>query len=369
MFAIPRTSSLIALLVAIPLSAQAIASPGADPVSGKVAPTPDAVIAFYERKLEQHPGLFSGFAALGSAYLDKARETHDVTWLAKSRTATARSLEIQPNINALTTMAAICNFTHRFACGLEHATKAARINPDESSLLSLHVEAHLGLGQIDEADKLLDAAESANPARFDVLASRGRWFMEQERYDEAHASFTAATTEARKMGAHDLIIWAEANAAGTLIDSNRPQLARPHLETASKLKADGWPIKAVLQIHWAELDELDGHAERALAAYESILARQDDPELFRRAFLIARKLGHKERAESLLAAGERAAERISSAGEIFALESQALLYADAGIKLDSAEQLALLNLEHKKDRSAREALQYVRKQKGAENAS
>jgi hypothetical protein len=54
----------------------------------------DATIAFYEDKVRQHPTLFAGFAALGSAYLDKARDTHNSAWLGMARNATTRSLEM-----------------------------------------------------------------------------------------------------------------------------------------------------------------------------------------------------------------------------------------------------------------------------------
>ena len=97
--------------------------------------------------------------------------------------------------------------------------------------------------------------------------------------------------------------------------------------------------------------------------YESILERQKDPEIYRRAFNLARKLGRTGRADELFAAAEQGAERIAAAGEIFALETQARLYADAGVKLERAEQLALQNLEAKRDRSARETLDHVRERR------
>lgn len=331
------------------------------PSGGTIRADPDAVISFYEDKVRQHPTLFAGFAALGSAYLDKARETHDVVWLSKSRAALSHSMEIQPNTNALITMAALCNFSHRFACGLEMAERAARTNPADDNLIALRVEAHLGLGQLDEAARLIDTPARTKDTRFSVLAARGRWLMEQNRFDEACEYFIAASDQARQVGNNDLIIWSEVNAAGTLLDANRPGVARPHLEAASALRASSWPTQAVLFVHWAELNDLEGRTADALANYESILERQDDPEIFRRAFLLAKKLNREAQANALFASGERAAERILAAGEIFALESQARLYADAGTKLERAEQLAQQNLAYKRDRSARETLDYVRR--------
>ncbi len=332
---------------------------------------PDARIRFYEQKLAEHPRLFAGFAELGAAYLDKARETHDVTWTRKARQALERSLEIQPNLNALATMASLCNFLHRFECALEHAEHAVKARPDDPRILSLQVEANLGLGRLDDAARLLDGGSPEGGQRRGddvvVSAARGRWLAEQQRYDEARDAFTTAAARARAAKATDLAIWAETNAAGMLLDSGRPEPALAHLESASALPAGERSIQNVLRIHWAEYHALAGEPERALAEYQALLAEQQDPELFRRAFVLARTLGRPDRAKQLFSAGERAAERIREAGEIFALETQARLYADAGVELDRAEQLARRNLEHKLDHSARETLAYVRSRR--ENAA
>jgi tetratricopeptide (TPR) repeat protein len=313
--------------------------------------------------VREHPKVFAAFAALGSAYLAKARETHEAEWLVKARTAIERSLKIQPNLNALVTMAEICNFGHRFACGLEFAKRASQTIPLDPRLLPLRVEAHLGLGQLEAAAKLLEPHAHSSTPPFGMLGARGRWFAEQERFDEAHASFVAAAAQGREEGSNDLVIWAETNAAGMLIDSERSQPALQHLKAAAALETNSWPIQAVLQVHWAEWHELEHRPAEALAVYESMLARQADPESFRRAFVLAQKLDRMDQAQALLSSGERAAERILAAGEIFALEAHARLYADAGVNLERAEELARRNLSHKQDRSARETLEYVQQRR------
>jgi len=347
---------------------------GAQQPSLAAATTPpavsvDQVIEFYTKKIQQHPTVFAAHAALGAAYLDKARETHDVQWLAKARSALQRSIELQPDLNAFLTMAALCNFSHRFACGLEYADRAGRAHPGDAGLLPLRVEAHLGLGQLDAAEKLIRAELQKGTPSFSVLGAQGRWFAEQSRFDEAHDSFVAAAKQGREAGADDLVIWAETNAAGMFIDSKRPQPARAHLDAAAAIETKSWPIAAVLQVHQAEWDDLEGRAEQALSRYQAIIARQADPEMFRRAFVLAQKLGKAQQAAELLTAGEAAAEKVLAAGEIFALEAQARLYADAGIKLDRAEQLAKQNLQHKQDRSARETLAYVQQRLQERGAS
>jgi galactokinase len=122
-------------------------------------------------------------------------------------------------------------------------------------------------------------------------------------------------------------------------------------------------MEAILLVHRAERHGLEQRPEEALRTYETILERQQDPEIYRRAYVIAHEIGRENQAAELFAAAETAAERIAGTGEILALETQARLYADAGVKLEEAEKIALQNLEHKRDRSARETLAYVRERR------
>ncbi len=322
-------------------------------------PDPDFRIRFYERKLEDHPDLFAGHAALGTAYLDKARQSHDVVWIGKARTALERSLKLQPNLNALVAMAALCSFSHRFECALEYAARAASARADDTRIRSIRMEAYLGLGRTDAAKALL---ESSSPADDDPLlyAARGRWLAELGRYDEARRAFADAAERGRNLGATDLAIWSDTNAAGMLLDSGRAEPALAHLEAASELEASSPPVATALRIHWAEYQHARGEREQALSIYEEILDEAEDPEIARRAFVLAQELGRDEQAQSLFERAERAAESVLAASEIYSLETHARLYADARVKLERAEQLAERNLEWKRDRAARETLEYVR---------
>jgi tetratricopeptide (TPR) repeat protein len=343
-------------------------TPAAAPVPGeelrgvkasRSVSSPDADIRFYEAQLQQHPELFAGFAALGAAYLVKARETHDFAWLGKARKAATRSLELQSNLNALLTMAEICTFSHRFGEARAFIERAALIPRGGASVLTLRIDAHLGLGELDAANQLIEPMLRAAAPSFAAWAARGRWFAEQERFDDANQAFIAAAEAARKQGNADLVVWAQTNAAGMYLDSGRPQLARPHLDAAAALTGVSGPTAAVLAVHWAEWHVLEGRPETALRIYESLIAHQEDPELLRRAYLLARLLADEQKAQSLFTAAEQAAERARAAGEVLALEAQALLYADAGVALQRADQLAQQNLRYKRDRSARQTLLHV----------
>jgi tetratricopeptide (TPR) repeat protein len=202
-------------------------------------------------------------------------------------------------------------------------------------------------------------------AGFVLAAARGRCLAEQGRYDEALKAFTTAAEQARSSDDGERTLWAEVQSASALIESGRPGLARAHLESALQLLPARFELETQLDRRWAEVHDLEQRPAEALRVYETLLARQKDPEIYRRAADVARRLGDTQRASALFSAAEASVERILAAGEVYALETQARLYADAGVKLERAEELAVQNLQHKRDRAAYETLAYVRKQRAA----
>jgi len=352
----PRISKLLAsLATAILVCTTAIGAENApeDPRD------PDVRIRFYEAKLAEHENLFAGHAALGAAYLDKARASHDVRFVAKAREALERSLEIQPNLNALVSMAALCSFSHRFQCALDYAEQAASARADDLRIRSIRIEAQLGLGRTDDVRALLEASKD-DPKDVLLEAGRGRWLAELRRFDEAHDAFERAAARARESSASDLVLWCETQAAGTRLDSGDATGALPHLQAAAEISTSSTPLLSGLEIHWAEYHVLTGERERALRIYEALSAAAPDVEVARRGFVLAKQLGQEERAQRLFSAAERAAEQVLGADEVYALEPHARLYADALVKLDRAEELATRNLEWKHDRTSRDTLDYVR---------
>ena len=47
-------------------------------------------------------------------------------------------------------------------------------------------------------------------------------------------------------------------------------------------------MRKQLRLHWAEFYEAEGQLEKALAVYEALLEEQDNPEISRKTFLLAR---------------------------------------------------------------------------------
>ena len=328
------------------------ASPGPPPSDA------DARIDFSLKKLSEHPRLFAVYTQLAAAYLDKARETHDPTFLAKGRDAVERSVAIQPNVPAFTVMAALCNFAHGFDCALEWGRRAAAANPADTAVTAFLVEAYMGLGRYEEAAKLLPLP-GARSGDFYTAAALGQWLASQLRYDEAVDAFLDAAKLAGAGGMNDLAVWAEVSAAGALLDWGRPAPARSHLDAATRLGPRNRVVWTMLQLHWAEFYEAGGRLEEAVAVYESLLQEQEDPAIHHKAFLVARWLGQEDRANKHFEAAEQGYQRVIDAGEVYTLGGLARLYADGDVNLEHALALARRNLEYKRDIEAEAILAYV----------
>ena len=318
----------------------------------------DERICYYARKVADHPRLYPAHALLGAAYLDKARDTPDPVWLAKARTALNRSMDIQPSFQAFKTMTAVSNFAHRFEDALKWGKRAAKAYPADTEVTALLVEAHMGLGQYEEARKLLPHS-GKTPDDFYTAAALGNWLVSQRRHDEAASSFQIASTLAQAAGVQELVVWAEVSTAGVFIDSHRLEPARLHMERAGALDARN----VRLRLHQAELLGAEGNHMDALAIHEALLKERNDPEIHRKAFVLARQLGQRSKAQLHFDAAEEGFQRAIDASEIYTLGALAQLYCDAEVKLQQALALAERNLQYKRDLEAQETVACIRRKR------
>lgn len=326
------------------------------------APRPPDKIAYYQQQVAAHPKHYPAYARLGRAWLDRARQSYDPADLAAARAALRRSLDIQPNYEALRDLAATANYSHRFEEALRWCRQAAEAAPQDKSVLAMQVEALLALGRSDEA---LSAIGGKNDpaADFYTAAALGHWQLSQGNRATAAERFQEAARLAKQHHATSQAVWATVSAAGVWLDAGDLVRARPLLDEATLLD----PTDTFLKIHWAELAAAETCPAEALRIYEELLTGQADPELHRRAFVLAKQLGRKEAADTHLAAAERFCRRAMDAGEAFGLETLANLYCDAGRHAE-AVRLAEQNLQHKRDAAAHETLARAR-QSSAHGAS
>ena len=356
-------ASVLLLLSGLMLGA---CHPASEPVSAPPGSDTESQIAFFRAKIAETDRHYPSHALLAETLLRRSRETGDHTLLVEARKSAETSLAIQPNYTALKTMAMICNHTHRFADAIEWAGKTAEASPEglarDSELTAILVEAYLGLGENEKAAAVLNDLITVGQKVDDFYAasSRGALFKAEKKVDDAVKAFEAARQFAAKQGANSRVVWSNVMAAGCLLDSHRAAEAEPYLKLAEAMDAKN----SVLQIHKAEFLLASQQPKAALAIYEDILKSSEDPEVHRRAFVIARDLGDTNAANAHFQAAEQGFLKVVDAGEIYTLGPLAQLYCDQGKDIAKAREFAVRNLEYKRDGEAKDTLRCVEGRSG-----
>ncbi|MEP6925032.1 MAG: tetratricopeptide repeat protein [Pyrinomonadaceae bacterium] len=123
-----------------------------------VSPAPPVAvndtIRFLENRIKSDPEDFIAYNKLASEYLNRMRETGDVTYLDLASRAAHASLEILPaekNKGGLVLLAQVEYSSHNFAAARDHAQKLIELDPNKGYTYQTLADALLELGQYDEA--------------------------------------------------------------------------------------------------------------------------------------------------------------------------------------------------------------------------
>jgi len=105
-------------------------------------------IARAQEQLRAVPGDYATWAALGSAYVERARVTADPTYYPKAEGALRRSLQLRPTGNpaALAGLGALANARHEFATARDLARRVLRMDPYSADAYGVLADAQTQLG-------------------------------------------------------------------------------------------------------------------------------------------------------------------------------------------------------------------------------
>ena len=268
------------------------------------------------------------YAALGEAYLQKARETADPAYYVRAEGSLRIALERDPrDPAALVGMGALANARHDFPAALRYGERARAAAPDILRSYAVIVDAQIELGRYEAAERTLQRMVDLKPN----LASYARVSY----FRELHGDLAGASEAMR------LAVAAGGDAAentayvqtlvGTL-ELDRGRIAAG--ERAYRLALSRYPAYVPAQAGLARAAGSRGELPLAIVRYRNVVKRLPLPE-----HVIA--LGEAE-----LAAGRRAAAR-----ENFALvRVQQRLFRRSGVNLDL--EIALFEANHGDPRRA-----------------
>jgi pentatricopeptide repeat protein len=262
------------------------------------------------------------YAALGDAYLQKARETFDPSYYARAESALREALRRDPrDPGALTAMGTLANARHNFAAALDFGERAHAAAPDLAKPYGVIVDALVELGRYEAAERALQRMVDLKP-NLDSYA-RVSYFR------ELHGDVTGAI-EAMRLAASaggD----ARENLAYVQTLLGNLELGRGNVAAARDaygLALSRYPEYAPAQVGLARAAAARGDLAVAIRRYERVVERLPLPE-----YAVAL-------AEAELAAGRRADAR----EDLALVEVQQRLQRRGGVNVDA--EMAIVEADH-----------------------
>lgn len=136
------------------------------------APTAETTQRYYDNTtveglqdwIQSDPQSAEAHARLGLLYLQKARETGDPAFYVSAENTLNRAIELDPEHNdALIGQGILANARHDFVAALEWGEKAFALNPYSAPALGVITDAHVELGNYDEAIASVDQMADMRP--------------------------------------------------------------------------------------------------------------------------------------------------------------------------------------------------------------
>jgi tetratricopeptide (TPR) repeat protein len=128
------------------------------------ARTTDARIRSLQAAVKKDTSRAAPYAALGDAYLQKARETGDAALYARAESALRSALERDPrDAGALTAMGSLANSRHDFSAALRYGERARAQAPGVVKPYGVIVDAQVELGRYEAAERTLQRMVDLKP--------------------------------------------------------------------------------------------------------------------------------------------------------------------------------------------------------------
>ena len=297
----------------------------------------ESEIAFYQKRVREHPNDGPGNSLLAEACLRQARLTHDPSWFLRAEEAARASLAHQPvdNAGAATALASVAEARHDFAAALALLDGT----PRREATLGLRVTCLLALGRLDEAAVAAEAlvARAPSTASYTRLALVD---IAQGRDEAAVADFRRALRR-EEAGDRQSSAFARAMFGRFYQRRGRRALARDLYDEALRIIPDD-PLALALR---AELEASEGRYEAADDDYKKAITQSQNPawQLARAGVCDAR--GNAAEAQALRDSARAELERQSSGAAFGHRRDLARFLLDRGATGDAARALELMRTE------------------------
>jgi tetratricopeptide (TPR) repeat protein len=307
----------------------------------------DNQIHFFQWKISQDPDDFFNYDRLGVAYIQKARETGDVTYYNLAAKALEKSLDLESThpvaAPATKHLATVYYAEHRFTETLSLAQKAIALNPADVTPYALLGDARSEMGEYDQAWAAYRQLQTLGNAQ---SADSGVQYLEQSR--ASVQSFLTGDTKSAidhmrravdisitSRMAKESIAWSQFTLGDYYFQAGDFANAKAAYNDALKTYPDYHRALAAL----AKVATAEGHLSEAIALYEKAISVIPLPAY-------AAALGDVQAKAGNLAAAQKQYDLVEFIAKLNAFNQTvynrelAVFYADHDIHLQQSLDLA-----------------------------
>ena len=304
----------------------------ADAAAQRPVDKTDQLIWDYQQRVKQNPADVQGYAVLGAAYLQKARDTGDPTFYGKAQAVIDEALRRDPqNVEALIGAGTLANARHQFREALQLGEQARALNPNVPRVYGVIADAQTELGMYDEAVATLQTMIDMRPD----LSSFSRISYARELHGDMDGAVEMMQAAVQAGGpATENSAWVRVQLGNLFF--NKGDLAAAERQYNGTLEI--LPDYVYAQAGLAHVRAAQGKNDEAISLYQQAIARMPLPE-----FVIG--LG-----ELYQASGKPA----DAARQYDLVRAMQQLFKSNGVDTDL--ELALFDADHGADANATVAL-------------
>ena len=244
----------------------------ADAAAQRPVDKTDQLIWDYQQRVKQNPADVQGYAVLGAAYLQKARDTGDPTFYGKAQAVIDEALRRDPqNVEALIGAGTLANARHQFREALQLGEQARALNPNVPRVYGVIADAQTELGMYDEAVATLQTMIDMRPD----LSSFSRISYARELHGDMDGAVEMMQAAVQAGGpATENSAWVRVQLGNLFF--NKGDLAAAERQYNGTLEI--LPDYVYAQAGLAHVRAAQGKNDEAISLYQQAIARMPLPE-------------------------------------------------------------------------------------------
>ncbi|HYW37017.1 MAG TPA: tetratricopeptide repeat protein [Terriglobales bacterium] len=307
-------------------------------------------------RVKEAPGDYAGYDGLGSAFLQKARETGDIAYYGLAEQTLKKALALAPQdfraADPLVHLALVYMGEHRFSDALAYAQKAIGTGSGNLAAFAIEGDAYTDMGDYDEAATSYNIVQSlgraiSSPLALAYLSDSRMGYLCYLRGDSAEAirlmkSAIAAALQTNVPRENLAWLYFELGERYFQIGD----LRNADLSYQSGITADPNHYRSLAGL--AKVRAAQGKLEESIQLYQRSIAIIPFPVYVAELGDVYKKAGRVDQAQQQYDLVEYIG-HLSKLNQVLANRELALFYADQGIKLLEALELARKELEVRHD--------------------